>query len=616
MVKRLSVLLLPLLISTSILLLMWGTITYAQGTVVDEDTALRTEPTGAPGADLNTSFLILPLPWLDGVRPDDQPFRFEAMLSRAVQPVLEELVRLQAEGLIADFTLLPHEYAIRVTPATPEGMRAVNEMKGALVFVSSAQEEGNNPACAAKAILRAMEDTLWAQQARTAMGELALLRTKNVTLTLQIYVRQGYQYSSVSGSTLPNTRVTMTLRGPDGTVKVTETTTSTASGFYAFRPTWQPCEYTWVAVPGDTVEVTAAGKTIKSTVAPISVFADPTENTVSGVTAPNRDIFVVVFQTDAVCQVTWSTATSTSDGSGTFSTAIPGGFDRSGSVIIWVNDPNGNARTETVVQPPQVSVGYDGMNIYGVLRPRTGFVATLKRGDTAISQVGGSTNSLSQFWAEFTQTAQTGDIIQVVGGDVVITTTFVSPRDLTFDPDHDLITGTLDTDGAGRRIRFGLTDRFAPSWENGCADTTVNADGSFVLNFAASGYDMQPGDSIFWYRVSMYDTQGNAQQLTRQGAVPYIEVYPGQHTVGGYWRKPGPITLTLWSSGGVLKSKVNGSASMWNSSFQEQFTSPVEPGDRVAVSDGVVTMTRLFCAHPDGVVRRKGEDHLGGRTHR
>lgn len=592
MVRRSSVLLLPLLISASILLLVWGTITYAQGTVIQEGPAPSAEPAGVPATNSDAPFLlVLPLPRLDEVRPDAQPFLFEALLFQAAQPVLEELARLQAEGLVADFTLLPGEHAVRVTPATPAGLRALRRLAGPTGLVPATDAGAACAAKAAKAALSAVEGALWAQQARRTAGP-ALLRTRSITLTLEVYVRQGSQYSSVNGSTLPNTPVTMTLRSPDGTVKATETTTSTASGFYSFRPTWQPCEFTWVAVPGDTVEVTAAGKTISTTVAPISAFADPTKNTVSGVTAPNRNISILAFQTSAVCDVPGSGTTTTSDGGGGFSATVPGGFDRSGLVVIWVDDPNGDATTSTVIEPPYLRVGNDGTFVSGALRPRSGFVATLKRGSTVISQVDGSTGQLGWFYTSFTQTAQTGDIIEVVGGDVVVTTTFVSPRSLMFDPDNDRITGTIDTEGAGRRIRFRLTNRLAPTWKSGCADTTVNADGSFVLDFAAGGYDVQRGDTIFWFGASVYDDQGNSQQLTRQGAVPYLEVYPGQRLIKGYWLMPAsPITLTLWSSGGMLKSRVTAQASSWNSSFQHQFTSTIKAGDRVAVSDGAVTMT-------------------------
>ncbi len=553
----------PILLLATALLLMGRAVAYAQG-----------------AENGKTVLLLLPVPQPDAI--SSGVHTAEAYTYRSAQPLLEQLSKLRAEGRVNDFELLPDRHAIRVTVTDDEGLRALHELGG---VAGTRPMDAAGLACAAKGV-QAVRDVLGAMAAMRTAPRSA--QTTNPSIT--IYISPSGDYGNIYGQTDPNTTVTMVLKSARGTVKATETTTSNSSGYYYFWPDWRICVgYDWYPVPGDIVEVTAAGNTVSTIVTRISAFPDPTTDTVTGSTEPHRKVEVNADQTFADCDYTGNSATTTSDGTGAFSATITEGFDRSVSVTVWVYDANGNA-TSTFFYPPHIRIGYDG-NLSGYLKPHVAYTASLKRGGSIISTFGGTTDDSGWYSFRYTQTLQAGDVIEVSGGGLVISTTFVEVSNLDFDPANDRITGNIGREGAGRRVRVSPSRwwEYECGWNHGCAAATADSSGNFTLDFGAAGFDLRRGDSD--YDPAIYDDEGNVQEIRGRLAVPVVAVAPYDDHIRGYWYEPGVVvTMTVRDSGGAVKSTNTATTWSYGASFYGNLPS-IEPGDSVEVSDGIHTLT-------------------------
>jgi hypothetical protein len=503
------------------------------------------------------------------------------------------LRRLQSEGRVVDFELLVDIYAISVMLSeADEGRSALQELDGVAALLS-ADEEGS--ACA-EGGARAVRYSLAAVAAMRGLESQTASRVgvQATNPSIGVHVSPSEDYGSVYGSTDPNTTVSMLLRSASGAVKVAETTTSSSSGSYYFYPDWHRCgRYDWYPVPGDIVEVTAAGNMVTTVVVDVAAFADPTTDTVTGVTAPNRSIQVGAYETYVVCEWAWHYSTTTSDSGGNFAANIAEGFDRSiHGVYVYVYDGNDNY-TYTYTYPPRLVISYDG-DVSGYLKPRVHYTAALKRGESTIASISGKTQKDGGFENHFIDpaTVEAGDVIEVSGGGLVISNTFVEVGNLTFDLVNDRITGTAGPEAIGHRVRIS-PDRswwYDCGWEYGCAVDTVDSDGSFDLDFTADGFDLRRGDDD--YSPEVYDSEGNYQEFRGTLVVPVIEVEPYDDDVYGYWPEPGVVvTMTLQDPAGIIRDVDTDTTSTYDADFYGHFGLSVEPGDSVEVGDGSHTLT-------------------------
>lgn len=534
----------------------------------------------AQGPEVPNAFLLLlPVSPPDTIPPDvETP---EAYTQRVAQPVLERLTQLREQGHVGDFELLLERHAIRVTLPDDRELRALSRLNGVERMLPL---EGASLTCAAQGA-RAVQDALEVSQ----VGRSASVSAQATNPNIYVYYRGDY--GGIEGGTDPNVTVQMTLKDSSGTVKVMETTTSSSSGYYYFYPDFQAClGYEWIPKPGDRVRVTAAGNTVSTVVVDISAFPNPNTDTVTGNTAPNRTVEIWADSTRTDCDYTSFGGETTSDGNGDISETFNSGFDRSVSVAVLVYDANDNY-TYNLFYAPRITINYMG-NPSGYLKPDVGYTAMLRRGENTVSTFTGTTDEEGQYGGSFTETIQTGDVIEVSGGGHVISTTFVAMSNLSFDLENDRITGTLGSEGANRVVKVNL----GPPWEytclyeSTCVTATTDVSGDFTLDFA-SGSGMQRGDDD--YGPTIYDVEGNPQEFRGQLVVPIVEVSPYSDYVRGTWREPGVVvTATLRDSGGAVEATDTDTTSSYDGDFSIRLPKDsIEPGDQVDVSDGAYTLT-------------------------
>jgi len=583
--------------------------------------AMAQEP--QPPAPPQDYLVALPLALPDpadipaGLPPEVGAGYARILTERQARPILAELERLRAEGLIAGFEVRPDLHGIVVAGATVRALEELSRLPQVTAVMPYVAERP--PACALAAAQALQEQVLGLSRAAASVSHLqaAGLAPQATDPSINAYVppgSTGNTWTYVWGRTTPTTIVTMRiLRG--GRVIATQSTTSYGDGYYSFYPSWQTCPtsgYNWSLRPGDVVEVTAHGNTVSTVIVDMRAWVDPVANTVAGRTAPGRSVEIWLWYPGSdLCSRNVVTQTVSTDGSGNF-TANFGDFDRKASATIYARDANGNSTYYDYFPAYRVSGYFNGSYFWGYLKPEVDFTATLRRSGNIISTYSGRSSATNAYSGWFTDTIQPGDVISVSGGGVNIQYTATS-LSVTLDHINNRATGTT---GAGRRVLAGFYKR---TWGYpylsttcrsyyACASTTADTTGAFTLNTAL---DLVRGDSAYF---TVYDDEGNYQYGQRP--VPAIVANLAWSGVSGYWGNPnaGYVTVTLKASDDTVKATKSWVwVYSWDGWFSTWMGSTILPNDIIEVTDGAVTETMRV---QDLTARLNGATgHLTGKAY-
>jgi hypothetical protein len=580
-----------------------------------------TSPISSISLSHSDYLVVLPtiLPNPDEIPPNlspDQADQYANRLTyRQAQPVLAELKRLRTEGKIASFQVQSGLHGVILRGITPGALEQLSRLQGVAAVLPTKDEP---PICAAAAA-EAFPDQLMGlsrMAADTAMDvQAANLAPQATDPSIDVYNLPGGSYGNIMGQTTSNTAVTLRiLRG--GRVVASKSTTSNSSGNYYFYPTWQQCPtigYDWSLRPGDVVEVTAHGSTVSTVVAHLSAWVDPVANTVAGQTDPGRSALAQVYDSSGdLCNGTIYNQTGSVDGSGSFSIDFSGqvDFDRLASATVYARDANGNS-TYADFYAYRIAAEFNSNDFWGYIKPETDFTATLSRTGSIVSTDSGKSSATGYYDSWFTDTIQSGDIVQVSGGGVNIQYTATN-LDVMLDHATDQATGVT---GANRRVQAWFYKRdwgvvqTTCSWDNDCASTTADGSGAFTLD---TKLDLARGDYADMY---VYDAEGNYQYAPDR-PVPAIIAGLTWDEVWGYWGDPNAdyVAVTLKDSSGTVKDTDSWVwVDSWDGEFYTWMWSSIIPTDIIEVTDGTVTETMTvqnLTARLDG-----GSGHLTGNAY-
>jgi hypothetical protein len=513
---------------------------------------------------------------------------------RQAQPILQELGRLQAAEEIEGFEVAPELHGVTIRGASRRTLAEISRLQEISALLPLGEEA---PTCAVAAAEALPEQILSLSQV-TARSQTALqpadLRAQATDPSIMIEISLDSGWANVSGSAAPDSTVTLRiLRG--GRTLATESTTSSSSGYYSFRPSWHACPssgYDWSLRPGDVVEVTAGGNTVSTVVAHLSAWVDPETDVVAGSTDPGRSVEVQLLESGGdPCRVSGHSQTLNISSDGTFSTDFTGrvDFDRRAYALVYAEDSNGNS-TYSAFSAYHIASDFGSTGfLRGYLPPEVDFSATLSRTGGVVATYNGSSNASGSYYGSFTQTIQAGDVISVSGGGVEMQYT-ATDLEITWDHAADQISGAVTP---GRLVRTGFhpnsggwTVSTSCVWDYDCNSGVADGSGAFLIT---TTLDLKRGDYAYIY---VYDAEGHYQYQRRY--LPVVVAELSWNHVTGHWShyRTGGVTVTLKESGGVVKERHTGvGLSSWNYEFDAGMTSSIAPTDIIEVTDGTSTET-------------------------
>ncbi len=554
-----------------------------------------------------------------GLSPEQAIEYAHDLTHRQARPLLAELERLRAGGDVAGFEVRPDLHGVVVTGATVRALEEVSrrpEVAAVMPYVAD-----KPPACAVAAAQALSEQVLGLSRMADipSASQAVALAPQTTDPSINLYVPPGSTsttWTYIWGQTTASTPVFLRiLRG--GRVVATQSTTSSSYGYYYFYPSWLGCYdlgYNWSLRPGDVVEVTAHDSTVSTVVADLRAWVDPETNIVAGRTEPGRSVEVTVCypQSDPCLYWPCQSQITPTDGHGNFSADFSSltDFDRRAWSSIYARDANGNS-TYYYFYAYCLLAYFEDNDFWGYLKPEVDFTATLSRTGSIVATRSGKTGAAGYYSGWFTQTIQSGDVVQVNGGGVSISY-IAAGLDATLDSAQDAAVGTTS---AGRLIRVDFRKnawdwrvRTSCSWRGECRSAVTDGSGAF---FITTTLDLVRGD---WAYLYLYDAEGNYQYGRRP--VPAIVADLTGNEVLGYWGDPtvGSITVTLKDSGGTVKATVPGVwVSSWSGGFSRWLGSAITPSDIIEATDGEVTETMTvqnLTARLDG-----GSGHLAGSAY-
>lgn len=554
------------------------------------------QPTNLPKEnEVENHYLIpLPLPAIDqinapaGLTHETARRYVRSLAQRAAAPIVSKLKRLQGEGLVARYEVLPDLFAVAVETGQPA---TVQRALGTASLLPGG--EGDDASVCVTGAAQALTEQVLAESVyRRAIAQFTgeqIDRTQ-ANPYIQVYRRQGSPYAQVSGVAAANATVTMRiLRG--STAVTTRTTTSSSSGYYRFYPTFSSCpgnSYDWVVKTGDVVEISAAGFTANTVVASIAAWADPSTDIVAGITSPGKSIVVELFNySGSSCKDSAYVESVTSDSGGNFSAAFSSqvSFNGRAEVEIYVYDSNDNATT-TYVEAYSFQNRFGTTSIFGTVKPNSAFEATLQRGASTVSNASGVSAADGWYNAYFGETILSGDLVTVSGTGFNLSYTAANLDDPYLNPTTNLLAGKTTANRyviADFELAPGYVGLPSCSYDGLCSGVQANGSGDFSIN---PGVDIQRGDYAY---LSIYDSNGNAQYFEEANA-PVIQAYHSWY-IEGLWRYgiSDPLTVTVKDSGGVVKCSSSSFYTYSDGYFGEYACTDLLAGDKIEVTDGEYT---------------------------
>jgi len=555
------------------------------------------QPTAASSSPPTDCLIVFSAPALDPaeVPPDLTPAQAaeyaRRLTDRQAGPVLVELERLRAGGLITGSEFRPDLYGVVVKGAPLDVVDALSHHSGVAAVMPYSEDSSSTCAVAAAQVLPG--EILGMSQLAAIASQIQLARrdVQDVNLTINAHVPPGNTGDAQTyfwGLAAPLTTVTMRiLRG--GRVIATQSITSYSEGWYSFAPSWQSCPtwgYNWSLQPGDTVEVTVQDRTVSTVIADLRAWVDPETDTVSGRTDPGRSVGIRLDDYDGnPCYGTTHYQTVGTDEWGNFTADFTDvDFDRKARATVHAYDASGNSTYYDGFYAYHISAGY---GFSGYLKPEVDFSATLSRTGTILSECSGRSRADGYARCEFTTTIQAGDVVSISGGGVDIQYT-AATLDAFLDPQTRTVSGTTDP---GRQVRAIFYRRTSEGeyvrttcWAGSfCLSGWADEDGTFALNTPS---DLVRGDYV---QLCVYDEEGNDQ--CHQFSAPVIAATLDQYEIRGYWGRSGTLTVTLKDHTGAIKSIRTGIQAASGGGFYVNMTSTITSTDTIEVTDGALTET-------------------------
>jgi len=527
-------------------------------------------------------------------RPISQDDILAEIVSSRAGPILSELEILKAEGWIASYEVQPQLFGIIVRGLTQEGLQHLQTLAG---IGGILRNDASSQTCAVSTA------EAFTQQAEV-MGESLRRRelfkmngganiTSESVLATNPSIEVSYYsggYGWIEGQTDPNKTVQMRILR-SGNPVATDSTTSDSDGWFYFYPEWNRCPdggYSWSLFPGDVVELTVDGRTVRTTVANLTAWADPQSNQVSGKTDPGRSVKVSLFYfPSSPCDQTEVVTNGSTDTSGNFAINMGVDFDGRSYGFVYALDSNGNA-TVKFIRAFALHVWSDVVS--GFIKPNTAYTAVLKRGNQILETFEGTSDPENgYFYERFSEDFQENDRIEVQGGGANLAFSVVRLDNLNIDPDANRVSGV--TSGS-RRIVVNASGGFYYYYQirqrcgyfHTCASVPSSSDGSFNVPI---NDDLMRGDSIYIY---ILDDQGNYQYSSFVIPRIGVEVSSGYDRVIGMWYWNSQLTITHKNSAAVTKNTYSYSLSPYSDYFSVGLSNVLEPGDRIQVSDGSTTL--------------------------
>lgn len=397
-----------------------------------------------------------------------------------------------------------------------------------------------------------------------------------------IHVNPRWNY--VMGQTVPNASVTITLRSSTGAFKEQVTVRSSSTGsFFGFFSSCNP------VTSGDTVRVQPeGGPSMSTTVVPLSGWINPNNETVSGMTAADRNVEMMLYQAEGTCTLESSNKRVTSSGAGAYFASYAGSRDikRYGTAEVWVYDANGHSTFVDIAAPHIELTQSNDLSV--TLAPDRGITATVSAGGAVHSMameetVTGETDAWGDAYLFLTQVPLAGDQIEVTDGTTVLTYDVVPFALTNVDPAANRVEGTT---AANRRIEAGFISERRPTCEAEylCRILGSDASGNFTIVTDSGPFNLSPGDEMDF---SIFDAEGNWQRVERHPR--QIQVNLDDGSMSGFWDRPGaPLNALLRAPGGAVKESWATVSGVEMGNLFVPFQQQLMPGDRVEIGDGAV----------------------------
>ncbi len=537
--------------------------------------------------------LVFPVPTLEEAQKSaiaaDAVVYFRSML----QPALEKLRQLEAEGKIARIEEDIEAWGIKVwltALGSPQDLRDIPNIAEIRALEESAVCSAS-PASAAREVLQAAQaqKTLPAPSPTIQAQAVAGAAAPTIRVYISSYVSYGTQYSYIHGGTAPNIPVTIRVETKDGDIVVEKTVISSSYSSYSLSPSWRTCEgYGWTLAAGQKIIVTANGYTAVMQIPVIQATANADADIVQGQTAPYRDMMVGVRPTNTICEYQYYTATvkSAQDGTFQFNLAAQGGFDHSGSVSLYVYDSNKNYVYTPLIMPRiAVRLWQKYVNGY-VSRPGSYIMVKLRRNGGLLAQQEVVADASGYFSLYFTD-MQANDRIEIESNGQVIMSYDIAPQNnILVDWQNGRITGATTP---GRIVKGSTYLYCGGSYNSACDASAANVSGNFTLLLPSAMLLRDSPD------IQIYDSQGHYQYEYSYYS-PYVQytVYPNGNTssysyVSGYWY-PGYTTVNIRVyDGATVEAVYTPTVSSKYLSYSVYVNRLLPAGRRIEVTDGIHT---------------------------
>lgn len=559
--------------------------------------SLRLQTTSTGDEDF---LIILPfkVPQPQEISPSSRPAPKHKYLSEIVygqiKPIQAELERMQTEGWITGFDVRPELYGVVVHGLTQEGLQRLYTLPDIGNVLPKDRQSETCAEATAEALVRQVEvmsQSLRHRETMPVAGDLTAQtitpQTTNPSIEVEYY-SNGYGY--ISGQTNPGIKVNLRVLRAGNVIATDSTTSSSLNGWYSFYPEWRSCPisgYTWTLQPGDMVEVTAGGRKVTTTVAPLVAWADPNTNQVSGKTEPGRTIKMYLwYYPETPCSEERVESTVRADSSGNFASPVGVDFDGLAYGYVVAQDSNGNGTTRNFYAY-HLEVDTTENSFSGSIKPGVNFSLTLKRGENILeTYTGVSDPDDGYFYGSLSQSFEPGDLLQLSGDGITLQSSIAPLSNLNLDSDADQIGGKT---AAGYRIQGNFRQPFFYSEVvtgceryDACTYSVSGSAGDFSLNPAK---DVVRGDLI---ELRIIDTLGNSQFYSLRVPVIGIDISePDNYRVLGAWSAANTLlTITHSDSSGNEKETIYANPDSWNKEFSVPLSDPLASGDVIRVSDG------------------------------
>jgi hypothetical protein len=509
------------------------------------------------------------------------------MVKRSAE-LRHELRKLEQQGLIANIEPLGNG-TYRLNVLDPSALTRLGKLESAGALQ---KDEGEVPACfdAAQAKLPEM----LVQTSKMQIFQQAQIEEANINpaaLKIEIYFNLYFDWTYVHGSgAAPNSEVKLSiLRG--GAELTYDYTLSDSSGNYIFYPDYQYCpeeHYAWTIMKGDTIKVTSGGVTSQTVAAPISGWANPVNNVVSGATSPNRSIRLTISQINRANPCGYepiNTKTGAADPDGNFSinTTSVIDFDRSASVMLETPDANGHKSYSYADTVRLMAFIWD--YVYGSYLPSQPYTLVLKRGAETLETLDETTDDDGWFFNDFDADVQEGDKVIFTSGSFSMDYTVVDISSLSINRATGQVRGVATPGMLVMAARYPEENvAITRCYDRACSFEPLPSGGDFDLTLG----EAYKGEDIIIYLIT---PEGEMiSYADYEAAIGANITYNGVNIYWPYYR--GALTVTLKDSGGVeLETTHAYREGSYSDYYYAWFSKSIGQDNIIEVTDGEITET-------------------------